>query len=100
MITYESMIYVSFRLIFTWSIYCQFEKLLFFLRYIKCICTLYAHHYCAEVLYGMTQGKQNEEIAIILGISYFTVKNHAKRIFSLLGVETRSAAMAMATPYL
>jgi len=48
----------------------------------------------------MTQGKQNEEIAIILGISYFTVKNHAKRIFSLLGVETRSAAMAMATPYL
>jgi DNA-binding CsgD family transcriptional regulator len=47
-----------------------------------------------EVADWMRRGKSNEEIAIILGISSHTVKNHLERIFRKLGVENRHAAAA------
>jgi DNA-binding CsgD family transcriptional regulator len=46
----------------------------------------------AEVLLWVAQGKTNADIATILGISESTVKKHLLEIFSVLGVETRSAA--------
>jgi DNA-binding CsgD family transcriptional regulator len=46
----------------------------------------------AEVLYWITEGKTNPEIAIILGASLNTVKKHANNLFAKLGVETRTAA--------
>ncbi len=46
----------------------------------------------AETLLWMAQGKTNAEIGIILGISEATVKKHVLDIFSVLGVETRTAA--------
>jgi DNA-binding CsgD family transcriptional regulator len=49
-----------------------------------------------EVLHWIARGKTNEEIAIILGVSFFTVKTHVKHIFARLGVETRTAAAACA----
>ncbi|HEY0257475.1 MAG TPA: helix-turn-helix transcriptional regulator [Candidatus Methylacidiphilales bacterium] len=52
----------------------------------------------AEILHWIAQGKRNGEVATILGISLFTVKNHVRRIFAHLGVETRTAAAAFATP--
>ncbi|PTX93053.1 hypothetical protein DB345_15570 [Spartobacteria bacterium LR76] len=45
-----------------------------------------------EVADWMCQGKSNEEISIILGISAHTVKNHLEKIFRKLGVENRHAA--------
>jgi DNA-binding CsgD family transcriptional regulator len=49
-----------------------------------------------EVADWVGQGKSNEEIAIILGISAHTVKNHLDKIFRKLGVENRcAAAMAL-----
>ena len=49
-----------------------------------------------EVAEWVGQGKSNEEIAIILGISAHTVKNHMDKIFRKLGVENRcSAAIAV-----
>ncbi len=45
-----------------------------------------------EVYYWVCQGKSNEEIALILGISANTVKNHLSPIFQKLGVENRYAA--------
>lgn len=45
-----------------------------------------------EVADWMCQGKSNEEIAIILGISVHTVKNHLDKVFRKLGVENRHAA--------
>lgn len=50
----------------------------------------------AEVLHWVAEGKTNEEIARILGLSFFTVKNHLKEIFQRLGVHSRAAATAMA----
>ena len=50
----------------------------------------------AEVLYWVTQGKINRDIADILGASPATVKKHLERIHAKLGVETRTAAAAMA----
>jgi DNA-binding CsgD family transcriptional regulator len=50
----------------------------------------------AEVLAYVANGKTNPEIAIILGISRLTVKKHLEHIFEALGVETRTAAAAMA----
>ena len=47
-----------------------------------------------EVAEWVGQGKSNEEIAIILGISAHTVKNHLDKIFRKLGVENRYAAAA------
>jgi len=46
----------------------------------------------AETLLWMAQGKTNAEIGIILGISEATVKKHVLDIFTMLGVETRTAA--------
>ena len=51
-------------------------------------------HREAEVLHWIAGGKTNDEIAIILGVSFFTVKTHVKHIFARLGVETRTAAAA------
>lgn len=45
-----------------------------------------------EVYYWVCQGKSNEEIALILGISANTVKNHLSPIFQKLEVENRYAA--------
>ena len=50
----------------------------------------------AEVLYWLAQGKINRDIAEIVGSSPATVKKHLERIFAKLGVETRTAAAAMA----
>jgi len=46
-----------------------------------------------EVLNWVSQGKSNEEIGQILGISRNTVKNHLKRIFAKMGVTARSQAV-------
>jgi DNA-binding CsgD family transcriptional regulator len=45
-----------------------------------------------EVYFWLGQGKSNEEISIILGISAHTVKNHLDHIFQKLGVSNRLAA--------
>jgi|SRR5579862_2620899 len=50
----------------------------------------------AEVLSYVAMGKTNPEIAIILGIGRLTVKKHLEHIFESLGVETRTAAAAIA----
>ena len=50
----------------------------------------------AEVLYWVTKGKINRDVADILGSSPATVKKHLERIHAKLGVETRTAAAAMA----
>jgi DNA-binding NarL/FixJ family response regulator len=46
----------------------------------------------AEALLWVAQGKTNQDIGTILGISESTVKKHMLEIFEKLGVETRSAA--------
>ena len=51
----------------------------------------------AEVLLWVSYGKASKEISAILQISPRTVQKHLERIFEKLGVETRSAAAAMAT---
>jgi DNA-binding CsgD family transcriptional regulator len=50
----------------------------------------------AEVLDFVRTGKSNAEIGIILGASKLTVKKHLERIIDKLGVETRTAAAALA----
>ncbi len=50
----------------------------------------------AEVLYWLSLGKTNRDIADILGMSPRTVNKHLEHIFSKLGVETRTAAAALA----
>ena len=50
----------------------------------------------AEVLYWAAKGKINRDIADIVGASPATVKKHLERVFAKLGVETRTAAAAMA----
>lgn len=50
----------------------------------------------AEVLYWVSQGKTNEEVAGILEISLFTVKAHMRGIMGILMVENRQTAAAMA----
>jgi DNA-binding response OmpR family regulator/DNA-binding CsgD family transcriptional regulator len=50
----------------------------------------------AEVLYWVAKGKINRDIGDILGASPATVKKHLERIHAKLGVETRTAAAAMA----
>jgi len=50
----------------------------------------------AEVLYWVAKGKINRDIADIVGSSPATVKKHLERVFAKLGVETRTAAAAMA----
>lgn len=50
----------------------------------------------AEVLHWIAEGKTNDEISLILGCSFFTVKNHLKKIFQHLNVHSRTAAAACA----
>jgi DNA-binding NarL/FixJ family response regulator len=50
-----------------------------------------------EVLTWLAKGKTNRDIAEILGMSHRTVNKHLEHIFQKLGVETRSAAAAMAS---
>jgi len=49
-----------------------------------------------EVLEWVTKGKTNRDIADILGMSPRTVNKHLEHVFEKLGVETRSAATAVA----
>jgi DNA-binding NarL/FixJ family response regulator len=50
----------------------------------------------AEVLLWLAQGKTNDEIASILGISVQTVKKHVHAILDALGVDNRSTAAGRA----
>jgi CheY-like chemotaxis protein/DNA-binding CsgD family transcriptional regulator len=50
----------------------------------------------AEVLYWISEGKTNPEIAIIIDASLNTVKKHAINLFAKLGVETRTSAARLA----
>ena len=47
-----------------------------------------------EIVRWIAEGKTNTEIASILGISSFTVKNHAQRIFRKLDASNRTEAVA------
>jgi DNA-binding CsgD family transcriptional regulator len=53
-------------------------------------------HREAEVLHYIAEGKTGPEIAILLGISHDTARKHTGSIFQKLGVETRTAAAALA----
>lgn len=48
----------------------------------------------AEVLYWLSCGKSNRDIAEILGISFRTADKHLEHVYSKLGVESRSGAAA------
>lgn len=48
----------------------------------------------AQVLRWLREGKSNDEIGMILGISGLTVKNHLQRLYKLLGVSNRAHAVA------
>jgi len=50
----------------------------------------------AEVLYWVVKGKTNADIGDILGSSPRTVQKHLEHVFEKLGVETRTAAAALA----
>jgi len=49
-----------------------------------------------EVLIHVTKGKSNKEVALLLGISQQTVKNHVTAILRKLGVEDRTQAAIFA----
>ena len=53
-----------------------------------------------EVLSWVAKGKTNRDIADILGMSHRTVNKHLEHVFEKLGVETRSAAAAVAVSLL
>lgn len=48
----------------------------------------------AEVLYWLSCGKSNRDIAEILGISYRTADKHLEHVYAKIGVESRSGAIA------
>jgi transcriptional regulator EpsA len=48
----------------------------------------------AQVLFWLREGKSNDEIAQLLGISALTVKNHLQRLYRLLGVSNRTHAIS------
>lgn len=50
----------------------------------------------AEVLAWVAQGKTNLETGVILGMSTRTVQKHLERVFSKLGVESRTGAILKA----
>lgn len=47
-----------------------------------------------EILQWVREGKNNDEIGRILGISAWTVKNHLQRIYKTMGVSNRAQAVA------
>ena len=49
-----------------------------------------------EVLYWLSEGKSNSEIAGVLGISSGTVKRHLENLYQKLGVENRHGAASRA----
>lgn len=48
----------------------------------------------AEIMRWLREGKSNADIALIVGLSALTVKNHLQRIYRLLGVANRTEAVA------
>ena len=52
----------------------------------------------SEVLHWVALGKTNPEIAMILDISAFTVKNHMQRVFKKLDVSNRAQAVSKYRP--
>ncbi|QCP14974.1 helix-turn-helix transcriptional regulator [Pseudoduganella umbonata] len=50
-----------------------------------------------QVLRWLREGKSNDEIGHILGISALTVKNHLQRLYRVLGVSNRTHAVARST---
>ena len=50
----------------------------------------------SEVLLWLARGKSNRDIAQILNVSYRTIDKHLEQIYPKLGVEVRTAAVAMA----
>jgi len=48
----------------------------------------------AEIVGWLREGKSNDEMGQILGISGLTVKNHLQRIYRALGVSNRAHALA------
>ncbi|WP_426344577.1 LuxR C-terminal-related transcriptional regulator [Pseudoduganella sp. R-32] len=48
----------------------------------------------AEIMQWLREGKSNEEIGRLLGISPLTVKNHLQRLYRQLGVSNRAHAVA------
>lgn len=52
----------------------------------------------SEVLHWVAMGKTNPEIASILHISAFTVKNHMQRVFKKLDVSNRAQAVSKLMP--
>jgi DNA-binding NarL/FixJ family response regulator len=50
----------------------------------------------SDVLRHIAEGKSNKEIAIVLGISPFTVRIHVSALFRALGVTTRAGAVSQA----
>lgn len=53
-------------------------------------------HREAEILSWIRDGKTTSEIAEILGLSPFTVKNHVQKVLKKLGAKSRSHAVAQA----
>lgn len=49
-----------------------------------------------EVLQLMAEGLTNKQIAVILGISEHTVRNHAVKLFRTMGVPNRVLAIQAA----
>ncbi|MBV7334944.1 LuxR C-terminal-related transcriptional regulator [Chloroflexi bacterium TSY] len=49
-----------------------------------------------EILFHLTRGASNKEIAHVLGISRQTVKNHMSSVLRKLGVEDRTQAAVLA----
>jgi DNA-binding CsgD family transcriptional regulator len=50
-----------------------------------------------DILRWVQVGKTNEEIAVVLGVSFHTVKAHLKNIYRKLGVHTRTEAALLLT---
>jgi DNA-binding CsgD family transcriptional regulator len=47
-----------------------------------------------EIIGWLREGKSNDEMGRLLGISALTVKNHLQRIYRTLGVNNRAHALA------
>ena len=60
------------------------------------LCSLGLTKRQSEILFWVSQGKTDQDIACLLGISPRTVHKHLENIYVRLGVETRTAAMSTA----